>query len=204
VSIEALPLFPKLKPRRARPREPITRAAEIEGEYRWTLRRAWGSGPPVGWVCLNPSVASAEIDDPTCWEMMCHSLRLGFGSMVVTNIYAFRAIHPAELKRWIGPQRQCPANTFENGAIAGAALKGVDKIICGWGNHARRVDVDAFLENIAGVIVDDIGAYLEPGAPYPIPLYCLGTTASGAPVHPLARGKHRIRADQPLIPWKCR
>lgn len=201
MTIEQLELLP-LKVARARPQEPIKREAEIDGFFRWTLRRAWGAGPPVGWVCLNPSVASAETDDPTCWEMMCHSLRLGFGSMVVTNIYAYRATYPRTLKRWIGGNRHyCPPMTFENGQRAGVALKDVGKIICGWGNHARQIDIDAFLENIASVIIEDT-AILINSKDYPVPLYCLGTTESGAPKHPLARGKHRIAADQPLLPWK--
>lgn len=189
-----------LKPARRRPVEPILRTADIEGEYRWTLRRSWGAGPPVGWICLNPSVASADRDDPTCWEMMCHSLRLGFGSMVVTNIYAYRATSPLDLKRWIGGARECPPMTYENHQAAARALKGIETIICGWGAHARQLDVECFLEGIAWELVPGLDMMFITGeGPYPIPLWCLGRTGSGAPKHPLARGRHRIPRDQALL-----
>jgi hypothetical protein len=34
-------------------------------------------------------------------------------------------------------------------------------------------------------------------------IWCWGTTTSGAPKHPLARGKHRIPVDQPAILWRA-
>lgn len=33
------------------------------------------------------------------------------------------------------------------------------------------------------------------------PLHCLGTTMNGAPIHPLARGKHRVPDDVQRRPW---
>jgi len=36
-----------------------------------------------------------------------------------------------------------------------------------------------------------------------VPLVCLGTTQSGAPKHPMARGGHRISRDQQPIEWKA-
>lgn len=35
-----------------------------------------------------------------------------------------------------------------------------------------------------------------------VKLDCLGTTGSGAPKHPLARGKHRIPADFAPVAWE--
>jgi hypothetical protein len=40
-------------------------------------------------------------------------------------------------------------------------------------------------------------------APYP-DLWCWGTNADGSPKHPMARGKHRIPADQPPILWRAK
>jgi hypothetical protein len=34
-------------------------------------------------------------------------------------------------------------------------------------------------------------------------LYCLSTTASGQPKHPMARGKHRIANDAQPILWRA-
>jgi hypothetical protein len=35
-----------------------------------------------------------------------------------------------------------------------------------------------------------------------VQMVCLGTTQSGAPKHPMARGLHRIPRDQMPIEWK--
>lgn len=200
--MEQLALFPKAKPARARPVEPIKRSAFIEGDYRWTLRRAWGAGPPIAWVMLNPSTADGSKDDPTLWEIMCRSLRWGYGSLVVVNIYPFRASKPADLMKWIRAAAPgWPPNTYENAKIAGAALKGVNRIVAAWGAHARRQDIEAFLDIAAAEISDDFSGGFDED-PYPFDLACLGTTSSGAPKHPLARGVHRIPVDQPLIAFQ--
>jgi hypothetical protein len=33
-------------------------------------------------------------------------------------------------------------------------------------------------------------------------IYCFGTTSSGAPIHPLARGKHRIPDNAEPVLWR--
>lgn len=197
-----LALFPKAKPGRARPVEPIARSAEVEGPYRYKLERAWGGGPAVGWILLNPSTADGQRDDPTCWEMMCHSLRLGFGSMVVVNVYPYITPDPKKLAVWRARQEVIGwinAGAYQafchNARRAARALDRVQTRIVAWGNNADLRDVEDFMDRIATADPDDCEGE-------PIVWHCLGKTASGAPIHPLARGKHRIPNDQRLIAWK--
>src|ERR1700681_3527465 len=82
------------------PPPPIARTAQIEGPYRWSMSRAWGSGPTILWVCFNASNADGKRDDPTTLRMMGWSYRWGFGSMVVMNVYPFIASKPADLHAW--------------------------------------------------------------------------------------------------------
>lgn len=51
--------------------------------------------------------------------------------------------------------------------------------------------------------IDHVVEEIQSGeGPYPA-LWCWGMTSSGAPKHPMARGKHRIPADQKEILWKA-
>ena len=197
-AIEQTDLFPHAKPARARPLEPIVRTAEVEGCYRWSLRRAWGQGPCVGWAMLNPSTADATRDDPTLWQIMCISLRLGFGSLVVVNVYPFRSSTIQGLGKWLQtwshyalePDINARAAVEWNQIKAAKALRGCETVVAAWGASASKTDVATWISKV------------EDGLGGPIAWKCLGVTASKAPRHPLARGKHRIPADQQLLSWR--
>jgi hypothetical protein len=78
----------------------IERAAVISdcGLYRYMLRRAWDYERMRALVCmLNPSTADAEIDDPTIRSCVRLLRALGFGSVEIVNLFAFRATQPAAL-----------------------------------------------------------------------------------------------------------
>src|SRR5262245_21409105 len=114
---------------------------------------------------LNPSTADAEIDDPTIRSCIRLSRGMGYGSFEVVNLYALRATDPAELAKAsdpIGPQ--------DDDVIEGAILR-CDMAICAWGAHPMA-------ENRAGAVRN----LLRSRRPA---IFCLGTTKSGAPKHPL-------------------
>lgn len=46
-------------------------------------------------------------------------------------------------------------------------------------------------------VIEEIECALPDGAQ----VFCLGKTKAGYPKHPLARGKHKVRKDAPLLPW---
>lgn len=102
------------------------------GKFRYILRRSWNAARPVlGYVMLNPSTADAEKDDPTIRKCIGFADRLGYGAIVVTNLYAFRATSPADLKRAaypVGP---------ENDEFVAKAAREARDVICAWGANAR-------------------------------------------------------------------
>lgn len=197
MTVEQLALFPKAMVATPRPVEPILRSAEIEGDYRFVLRRVWGGGPCLGIVMLNPSTADHEKDDPTLWECMKHACRLGFGSIVITNLYPFRSPSVPELMVWLHAKPRSDI-MLANDHRACSALNPCDKIMFAWGNHAPPERVRHFIGHLVMKLVDDTPE--EPGPE--IFFYCLGTNANGSPRHPLARGSSRIPVDQRLEVWR--
>jgi len=148
--------------------------------YRLRLRRHWHEGPRVCWILLNPSTAEARPNgenDPTIRRCIGFSKSLGFGSMVLVNIFAARATFPADLKRMRHP-------VSENGGPANdrairRAVRTADTVIAAWGNHGTHLGRSA---RVRAMLVDT-------------DVYCLGVTKLGEPRHPLY-----VRADASLEP----
>lgn len=204
-----------------RPVEPIVRSAELECvgavdlvAYRWSATRAWGAGPMIVWCCLNPSFADGKKDDPTMWRMIGFSYRWGFGSMSVVNVYPFVTPNPKALMRWRlerrpeehkrdgyppwGLQRTPAGAWLHNIEIVHDLLVRADVCVAAWGNGVGDADLSEFLDG-ATCRYDEARLEL---IPLGIKWKCLGTTQSGAPTHPLARGKHRVPDDAQLVEWK--
>lgn len=150
------------------------------GKYRYLLRRAWDHDRQRAlFVMLNPSTADAEVDDATIRSCIRLSKSWGYGSFEVVNLFGFRSTDPeamGEAEDPIGPR---------NDQVAIAAIARCDTAICAWGAHWMA----------------------EPRAPAMVRLikaqnplaYCLGTTKSGAPKHPLY-----IKSGAPLIAYRPR
>jgi hypothetical protein len=135
-------------------------------KYRYLLRRVWDHAKPRAlFIMLNPSTADAKVDDPTIRSCVRLARGLGYGSIEVVNIFGWRATDPAEL-----PKQPDPIGPM-NERIVVAAIGRCDVVICAWGANAMAARKSNF---ICGLI-----------RPYrPVP-YCLGTTKSGSPRHPL-------------------
>ena len=148
------------------------------GTYRYRLERRVGPGEGVLVVIgLNPSTAGHEQDDPTIRRCIGFARREGLGTLRMLNLFAFRATDPAGLRRFDG-DRFGPENHW--GLTCGQAGPGRKLLLAAWG-----ADGDAFPEHVAYV-----RSLLYR------PLYCLGTTKSGQPRHPLF-----VRGDAPIVPW---
>ena len=180
-----------------RPPEPILRRALVEGSYRRWLYRGWGSGPCAFWGMLNPSEASGQRDDPTLWQIMKVSFRLGFGSLYVGNVYPLISPHPAEMRRWRATFEEEPGEEGSWGAFTrnivdvAEVCRKCDVHFAAWGDGLpNHNDLRLWLDRLDDVLQS------------PIAWRCFGLTKSGMPKHPLARGRHRIPEDARPCAWE--
>jgi len=206
--MEQAALFPMPAPRG--PTEPIVRTADIEGIYRWTLHRAWGSGPCVLWCGTNPSTADGLKDDPTIRREVRFSFLWGFGSMVKVNFYPFRSPSMAELRGWLkGVNSNYPAREawMRNLRVITDLIKCADLHIAVWGNEIDPEHLRFFYTvTDSGVFTPEVEAasYNDPGFVAPkVEWHCLGTNKDGSPRHSLARGKHRVPDTQRPVLWRA-
>jgi hypothetical protein len=132
--------------------------------YRYLLWRRWRPGGDwLAWVMLNPSTAGAADDDATIERCRRRSARLGFGGLLVVNLFAWRATDPAALRL-----AEDPIGPHNDEALAFAA-RHAQLIVCAWGAGG------AFDRRAAAVLEGLRGR----------PLYALGFTVAGHPRHPL-------------------
>lgn len=156
---------------RKRPLFPALHGATFSecGRYRYLLWRQWDtwSGEPrtCMWLMLNPSTADALENDPTVERCRRRSVEMGFGRMVVCNLFALRSTDPDRLREVddpVGP---------DNDAHLRREASEADRVVCAWGHHgaymARGREVKEALTSSGNT------------------LYCLGTTSAGQPRHPL-------------------
>ncbi|MFN4249080.1 MAG: DUF1643 domain-containing protein [Flavipsychrobacter sp.] len=67
-------------------------------QYRYWLSRVWDVEKPlIMYIGLNPSTADAEKDDPTITRMIGFAKGWGYGGMIVTNLFAYRATSPTDM-----------------------------------------------------------------------------------------------------------
>jgi hypothetical protein len=130
--------------------------------YRYDLWRRWA--PDRGFamfVGLNPSTADETADDATVRRCIAYAQDWGYGALCMTNLFAFRATRPEDLKAAkdpVGPEN----DQFLLRHAARASI-----VVAAWGNHGahlgREAQVRALLPN----------------------LHCLRQTSGGHPGHPL-------------------
>lgn len=139
-------------------------------KYRYRLDRKWDETlPPLAFGMLNPSTADHERNDPTIERCERRARALGFGSLIVWNLFAFRATKPRVLREVsdpIGPQN----DDFIFDALAEVKRRN-GTVVVGWGTHGDLLDRHSQVLKIAHSIN--------------VELCCLGTTSAGQPRHPL-------------------
>lgn len=145
--------------------------------WRYRLWRVWNERKPyANFLMLNPSTAD-EVDlDPTCTRCRGYAAAWGYGALIVTNLFAWRATEPEDMKAAedpIGPENDMHILEVASGA-------GV--VIAAWGNHgAFRARVDAVRNLLKAA---------------EIPLQALKINGTGQPAHPLY-----LKADLEPVPW---
>jgi hypothetical protein len=134
--------------------------------WRYLLWRRWdATRPAANFLMLNPSTADEVKLDPSCTRARVYAERWGFGALIVTNLFGWRATDPDEMKA----VRE-PVGRGNDAAILRAAREAA-VVVCAWGNHG------AHKERAARVL-----AHLRSND---VRLSYLRLNSSGHPAHPL-------------------
>lgn len=152
------------------------------GRYRHALTRDWTAHqtPPrtIMFVGQNPSVASAEVSDPTCNKEVRFAKRWGYTRYVKTNVLDWRATNPKDVPH--DPDLACsPANL----PLMLIEAEQADEILLAFGRLHKRYD--AILARTLRALRDTRK-----------PLSCLKLNKDGSAQHPLY-----IRDDTERFPY---
>lgn len=134
--------------------------------YRYTLHRIWDASLPVlVFLMLNPSTADELQNDPTVERCQRRAKRMGFGGVVVINLFAFRSTDPSALY-----SEEDPVGPGNDTSIADTCAS-AGMVICAWGTHGKHLGrAEQVLKMLAGAGVK---------------LHALAVNADGSPKHPL-------------------
>jgi hypothetical protein len=140
---------------------------------RYVLRRSWlGDGGVVNFIMLNPSTADDVFDDATIRRCVGFAKRWGFSGLVVTNLFAYRATQPKDLKSLLSTDGGFSiAVGEENTSHIYREAKSATAVVCAWGDNCdvlphRDLDVIQMLR-------------------FDRDLFCIRRTAKGNPAHPV-------------------
>ena len=130
--------------------------------YRYALWRTWDDSKPfVLFVGLNPSTADETTDDATLTRCINFAKSWGYGGVCMSNLFAFRATLPTDMKRAIDPIGK------DNNMWLKKLAKNAGIVVAAWGNDGtylnRSMDVKKIILN----------------------LHYLKMNKSGEPAHPL-------------------
>lgn len=137
------------------------------GRYRYALGRAWDDTRPIfSIVMLNPSTADHELNDPTIRKVIHFAKQEGCGSLLVRNLFAWRATKPHELRLVADPHGPQNEAALDRRIVFGLR-------VAAWGALTPK-----WLQRVAVRPVAQVKR--DPG------LHVLGLTeATGDPRHPL-------------------
>jgi hypothetical protein len=133
--------------------------------WRYLLWRRWGDGPAANFLMLNPSTADEVKLDPSCTRARVYAEQWGFGALIVTNLFGWRATDPDDMKA-----ANDPVGRGNDRAIVEAA-RCAKLVVCAWGNHGLHLDRAAWVAKLLQ----------ESG----VKLHMLKLNGNGEPAHPL-------------------
>ncbi len=134
--------------------------------WRYLLWRRWDAGKPAAnFLMLNPSTADEVRLDPSCSRARDYAERWGYGALIVTNLFGWRATKPLQLIAAGDPMGR------GNDAAILAAAREAAIVVCAWGNHGayrgRSAEAVQMLRKAC------------------VPLHALRVNRGGEPAHPL-------------------
>ena len=149
-----------------------TALLSADGRYQYYLTRDLpGSAPPLHFVMLNPSKATASEDDPTIRRCLGYARALSAESLHVWNLFAWRTTHPDQLPQdesAIGPRNDA---TIAAALATAAATSAV--VVAAWGAHEHPLKAR------------QVARLLAVAGRHQVPLQVLAMTRRGDPGHPL-------------------
>jgi hypothetical protein len=139
--------------------------------WRYALWRIWDRSQRYAmFVGLNPSTADETQDDPTVRRCIRYAKDWGYGGLVMTNAFAYRATDPREMIAEADPVGP------ENDRYLAELAKDAGIVVAAWGIHGAHMNREGAVRELI---------------PY---AHHLGLTKAGNPKHPLY-----LRADtQPI------
>ena len=167
---------------------------------RLRLTRVWGDldAPRPLWLGHNPSDASATREDPTSWRIIHFCRRWDQPGYDLGNLYPFVTADPVDCRRiadWEanGPDYWARDRLHQNLSHLQELARKASMVVACFGEIARDQE---WIEHVLDALGEATASSM--------PIYCLGITKSGAPKHPMARGRHRVPDDQRPILWRDR
>lgn len=141
-------------------------------QYRYVLWRGavkhWGEDFMDTRFCmfigLNPSTATAEIDDPTIRRCITYAHTWGYTALCMTNIFAYRSTDPTKMKAHDAPIGH------ENDQWLVDCARRADVVVAAWGTHGAYRNRGAYVRKMLSEVTT---------------LHYLRLTKEGHPQHPL-------------------
>lgn len=139
--------------------------------HRFLLWRNWEPLLPQMMVIgLNPSTADEELDDPTIRRCIGFARDLGYGGLIMANVFPYRSTDPKKLPPAVEQPMKANQNYILEAAAGLSTHGGI--IVAAWGTgpvwrrwHGRQL---AKLIRFRGIL-----------------LHCFRRTKAGDPAHPL-------------------
>jgi hypothetical protein len=148
----------------------------------------------VVFVMLNPSTADAFKLDNTITKCVRFAKSWNFDRLDVVNLFSLRSPYPRDLLT--AKRARLSITDDVNDAHIIGACQSADLVIAAWGSNGD----DERLGSVGRSRGEFVREWLRSND---IELHHLGTTESGSPLHPLARGRHWIPYDRKPELWRA-
>ena len=154
------------------------------GRYRQTLERDWSAGDQAAcavlFVGMNPSVADADVSDPTCHRELTFAKDWGYSMYLKGNVLDWRATSPKDI-----PTDPTLARSPDNLPALRQLAARADLTVLAFGKLHTRY---------ARIVAETVSALAATGKP----LRCFGLNKDGSAKHPLYLRKDARLIDYPI------
>ena len=134
-------------------------------------------------VGLNPSTADEVQDDPTIRRCIDFAKRWGYGALCMTNIFAYRATLPKDMKMAMNPIGE------ENDYWLGSCAKDAGMVLGAWGRHGSFMGRAEYVQRMLVFAADARFQWQRDS----LPQAKRGWQSQSSPLH---EGRHN--ADNPM------